>query len=146
MQDTFNLKGESTDEIGEEIIPVLIVEPQINIVRSSATVNVLSVTLFTTPTDKDFFLTSINLSAKFKTGGASTVVRFVATIDGVLNTFIRLVNIAGEGTTTQMSIPFQKPIKVDRGSVISAACDVAEVNTAYSGGFTGYTVETTKNS
>ena len=102
------LKEKVPNQLASKIVPVLSVNPfrVANIVRYGNA----SGTIYTTPTDTDFFLTGFNMSAL--TG--SCILSII--IDGATVTLARIEAGAGLITATANNFPF--PIKLDRGSNI----------------------------
>ncbi len=145
MSDTFNLKGESTDEINDVIVPVIVVEPKIDIIKNTVVVNATSGTVYTTPTDKDFFLTSASLSVAKDVTSTSTFTRLKIVVDGISLIILSIATMTLTVQNDSISNSF-KPIKLDRNSTIQIlnSTNVATLNTEAT--IQGYTVETVKNS
>lgn len=142
-----NLKGESTSEISEEIIAVIPIIPKCNIVRSIRAINASNVvTLFTTPTDKDFYLTNAALNFIKDASATSTVSDITVYIDGVLQTLLRIDQITLTAQTGSIAESYPIPIKIDRGTNITVEHGTAVANITTSGMIKGYTVETKNGS
>jgi len=122
------------NKLGEVVMPVMEVNPKLlkiaNIVRSATAVNSTSSNMYTTPTDRDFYLTFANISVLKDVTSTSTETSIKVTIDGVLH---RLISIAGISLTPQTlgtSQSFNIPIKIDRGTAIMVTngTNVANIN------------------
>lgn len=91
--------------------------PCVDIVRHGI-MSSTTVTLFTTPADKDFFLTSCSVSilSSGLSGGNGGV---FSTFNGTQRYLLACQAPVDELTTSNNSIVFNPPIKMDRGVVIS---------------------------
>lgn len=145
MSDIFNLKGESTDEISNEILPVINIHPKVNITRAVYAANAASTTIYTTPSDKDFFLTTVSLQVIRSTASVNVVVPLKAYIDGVLQTIISVAGITLVAQDQAVALSFPIPIKIDRGTAIVVTISDTTPVIAIVGSVSGYTVETIKN-
>jgi len=145
MSDTFNLKGESTDEILDNIVPVVIVEPKVDIVIGSTLDNGTSLTLYTTPTDKDFYLTTAQMNVIKDVTSTSNRSRLLVTINGVSQQLLTLASLTLTPQNITVAQNYRIPIKLDRntGVIITNSTNVANISTSAS--ISGYTVETVKN-
>lgn len=141
----FNLKtGDALSEISPIIQPSIEILPRINIARQVTATNATSATVYTTPTDKDFYLCTVQLAFIKDVTSTSTQLAMTTTIDGVACTLIRVPHITltvGQGST---SISYPIPVKIDRGVTIAVTSSTNVANVAVSGVITGYTVETVK--
>lgn len=111
------------------------------IVLSNTCVNSTSSTIYTTPTDRDFYLTSAQLSMIKDAGALSTYSAINCTINGDAN--VRLIRVIGLATTAQtesLSISFPAPVKVDRGTAITVINSNAGANVSASGLIAGYLI------
>ena len=134
-------KEQAPTQLAEKVVPVMEVNPKLlrvcNIVRS--TLLIAPTTLYTTPTDRDFYIVSAWIQASGAEASASRII--TVTIDKVAQVLLQNL-IFGGGTattcpTTSNSINPVFPIKLDRGSniVISGTGANGAV------GIIGYTVE-----
>jgi len=133
----FNLKGESTSEINDIIMPIIPIEPVINIVK----VGTADATIYTTPTDKDFYLCAAYITNQGGVGAAGTEGYITAYIDGVN---VRIASIQHPTTTASAENEFfayPRDIKIDRGTAIAIT---GGVGLSVKGIIYGYTVETIK--
>lgn len=112
------------DYVKGDVQPVVEIDkPILNVSRSNSTAATTSATIYTTPTDRDFYLTNVSLSyIKNATcdlaTGSYTLTCF---IDGQNVQLIRIPILTltlQEGT---INIDFDKPMKIDRNTVIGLA-------------------------
>lgn len=143
----FNFK--SNEAIGAEVeglLAVVPIQPIQRICRRGSAANATSVTIFTTPTDKDFYLTSAVLTVIKDVTSTSTSSAINVTIDGVA---VQIIDIAGITLTVQneaANITFAGDgIKVDRGTNITVTNSSNVANIRASACIHGYTQETTAN-
>lgn len=140
----FNCKGEYLEEIGDEIIPVVVVERYANIVREAEGAGTGTVTAYTTPADKDFFLTGFNMNYSTDAACDTTSLSVQVFIEGVSRLLIRRKKITLTAASETVVREFSKPIKIDRNTAITLVCSFAAGNCPRSLTICGYTVETVK--
>lgn len=143
----FNTK--STETIGNEVLPYI--TPTIAVTRfcdvifDNVASNTTSTTIYTTPTDKDFYLVGAILSFVKDGTSTSTSSSITATIGGVSNKVIlRLATLTLTAERGQISYNPSIPIKIDRGTNIAVTNSSGTANITARGVIHGYTVETTK--
>lgn len=135
-QRIFNTKTNNiSDEVGD-IIPVVPVLPVCRIVRSSA-----SGTVYTTPSDKDFYLTGFSMSFSKDVAATGSVMTLSAIIDGVSQVLHRFAAITLTAERDSIAIDLSFPIKIDRGTNITIGL-TGTFNSAPAA-IRGYTQETT---
>lgn len=140
-----NLKnGDMMPEEIEGIVAVIPITPKANIVRGDSAVNTATITPYTTPTDKDFYLTSIQFSIIKDVTNQATYYRINGTIEGVSKRIAQIQCITLTPQYSNGHITFNPPIKLDRGTNVQGVVDSAVANVSISLSLTGYTVETTK--
>lgn len=127
--------GEDITQVAEFIQPVISLHPKINIVRVNA---------YTTPTDKDFYLTNITLTGTHAAADTGTIVIMRAFVDGVQQTLLRLPGISLVAQEPMViSENYQtSPIKIDRGTAIDISATGTWTTTG--GTIKGFTMETNK--
>jgi len=145
-QRVFNTKGEHlSDDVIPTIQPVIQVAPVARIVRNGNTSATGSLTPYTTPTDKDFYLTAIGLSySKNVTCDVATGnVQLNITVDGASVAVIALAmqTLTAQDGTAYISFPI--PIKVDRGTAITGTNSYTAGAMRRTGVVVGYTEEVT---
>jgi hypothetical protein len=151
IQKSFNIitnvdpaSGEIPNRINESIQPVIILNNLIkpcNIAFQNTATNSTNSTIYTTPTNADFYLCSISLGAIKDVTATSTASSISGTIGGVST---RLVEIpfftltAGSGSN---SITFNPPLKMDRGTGITVNNTTSVANVTAWGGIAGFTYD-----
>lgn len=134
---------------GANIIPVPVPVVETNpkmlrrceIVKTASAANATSATIYTTPADKDFYLSAVGLSCIKDATSTSTLSSIVTT---VLGSSVVVIGIAGFTLTAQndtMTLNFPVPIKVDRNVVISVNNSTNVANVTSRGSIAGYIVE-----
>jgi hypothetical protein len=138
MNRILNLKSmDSTNEVAEYIQPTIEITPKCNIVKSAN-----SGTIYTTPSDKDFYLTNTLLSVGHAAADGGTAAFIQGYINGVLTTITRIQMVTLALSNPIITETFNYPIKIDRATAISIGVSgaLSDVNA----NIKGYTVETTK--
>ncbi len=116
-----------SDEVSPNLVAVVPITPVCRIIKAAGSSATGTMNVWTTPTDKDFYLTGANLSMvkdaanDMATGNVSLAVF----VDGVaVNPIgIALLTLTAQNQTVQAN--FSIPIKLDRGSVISVGATYA---------------------
>lgn len=130
----FNLKGVNFDEIEDTIIPNIPIHPRINVVKAVGAAG----NIYTTPTDKRFYLQSIWISIRNAAANAGTNCYIQATISGVANTIIACQLVPSADNAAYASLTFPIPILIDSGTNIAATA--ANIGALFLG-LNGYTEE-----
>ncbi len=147
MADKFNLKGESTTDVYDAIMPCVNVIPKIDVIRNAVIDDATSpgVELYTTPSDKDFYLQSI-IMAVIKDANATSVQTFLqVTIEGSLKILAAIPGISLTAQSEVLTLSYPIPIKIDRGTVIQIRNSAAVATIRSRCQITGYTEEVVKN-
>ena len=141
----FNTKVDDhiSDQVAPIIQPVIEIKPFSNIVASTSRGSKGTSTIFTTPAEKDFYLTSVGMSAQFDATADNLVVEIRAAINGVTKTLIDIRKLTTTAITAQPFVSYDMPIKIDRGTTIIVQSVFTVGAGSFSGYITGYTVETT---
>ncbi len=133
-------------QLAEKVVPVMEVNPKllrrINVMKKGAASNATSSTIYTTPTDKDFFLTNATICAWKDVTAVAASQRLNVTIDGAVTpifTIETLTLTAIQPVTA--SLNFSCPLKIDRGTGISVTNDNATANTKVAATIFGYLVD-----
>ncbi len=110
---------EAPNYTSNQIVPVVDINPKITtIARANSSTDTNAITLYTTPTDKDFFLTYCVLSLT-KTAASDNVLSYIRIQQDGAN---RVINVIVTQTTTagshQSTISFPYPIRCDRNTAI----------------------------
>jgi hypothetical protein len=134
-----------SDNVSPNLVPVITVDPIVRIVRNGNTSSTGTFTVYTTPSDKDFYLTAIELTmAKDVTCDAATgSVGMNITVDGVSVAVVTIAFITLTAQTSTVVVPFTFPIKVDRGTTITGSVTFTAGAMRRSCCIYGYTEEVT---
>lgn len=124
--------------------PVIEVNPRLlrrcSIVKTNTLSNGTSATIYTTPTDADFFLVGGFVSYTKDATSTSTNSNLRVTIDGATADVLIISGLTLTAEGKAASISFPVPIKVDRGTNILLLNSTAVANIRSHGGITGYLV------
>ena len=111
----------STDLVPRTIVgniqPVFEVNRKIGIIRSVSRATTGASTIYTTPSDRDFFLAQVFLSYMQDVSGSGTSV-FVQIVQDGVTYYVLLPKLTLTATTRDINVTFPIPIKVDRGTTI----------------------------
>ena len=113
-------------ELAEKVIAVMETNPKIlksyTVIASAAETNpAAAATLYTTPTNQDFYLCDVSLELiKNATSDLSTGIfcSLTAVVGGVTRTLMAIPGITLTAQTASKTMTFAHPIKIDRGSAI----------------------------
>ena len=113
---------EGVDVIPKTITPTIqpvydVYKRYSNVVRSSSRTTTGSTTIYTTPTDRDFFLTNIYMSNQSDATCDSTSIFIQFTVLGVV-TYYLFPKLTLTALNQTNNIQFAAPIRVDRGTSI----------------------------
>ena len=118
-QRIFNLRSDSlSSEVGENIIPVVNITPTINIARGISSSVTGSSTVYTTPTDKDFYLTNITMELTCDSTADLTSVSITVTVEGVSRSILVIPKqslTAVSNLTNSLNLQ-TLPLKLDKGT------------------------------
>lgn len=138
----FNLKnGDQMPDEVEGPVAVIPLTNVVRIVRSASANNAASGTVWTTPAEKDFYLTGVILTTTKDATSTATNIQLTAFIDGVGQPIVRIRGITLTAMSQTVPISFSVPIKIDRNTQINIANDSAVANIATSAVIFGYTEE-----
>lgn len=135
-----------TSLVGDVLVPVVIIGRYANIVSASSRAVTGTGIFFTTPANKDFYLTSLYMSSASDATADNVRTVLRVSVKGVLHELLVLRKITATETVQSQFMPFPMPLKLDRGTNINiitaftAGAETAEFS------LTGYTVETVANS
>lgn len=136
----YNNESEAPNQVSNVVIPVFeVARPVHNIVRSAAAMNTTA-TIYTTPTDKDFFLSHAILNSDDGSAGDGYI---TITIDGATQKLLYF-DTAGTTMSQNQFIGGNLNIKIDRGTNITLTSGGAGIKAQAS--IIGYTKETLKKS
>jgi hypothetical protein len=131
-------------ELAEKVVPVMEVNPRllrkVNLIKGSAAAAGGNVTMYTTPTDKDFYLTYANLSMSKIVTDSNDYLALVIAIPGFASAAV--LNLCGTTLKVEnmaVSQCFEPPILLTRGSTLVLTKNAANSSTCCCIG--GYTVD-----
>ena len=132
-------------KINDSVQPVININPKdyrrCNIIKRASALNSTSATIYTTPTDKDFYLVGATLSLIKDATSTSTYSALDVTINGARGEIIYIPTITLTAETQSLSISLPFPILVDRNTTIRVLNGTNVANITSSGTIVGYTVE-----
>lgn len=130
-------------KVSEAILPVVDVNPKkIEIVKRSVITDSLSGTIYTTPTNKDFYLHALHLSGFKSNATGCTGFAINATINGVTSVLIDLNHAALTAMTeAHTSLSLNIPVKIDRNTAITVTSNNADTLNRVSGIIYGYELD-----
>lgn len=131
--------------VAGQIIPVVDVNPKharrCLVARRATATNATTATIYTTPSDKDFFLNSLSVGYIKDATSTSLYSGITATIDGVARELLLIPGITLTAANGSVSVSFPVPLKVDRGTSILCVNSTNVANVSCISCITGYTVE-----
>jgi len=144
----FNTKG--NDNILNDVSPVI--QPIIEVKRpgkifevSGTLQNATSQTIFTTPNDKDLYLTSGTFSfIKDATSTATELTLKIYDYNGVQRSLIRVMCLTLTAQSNVIPFTFPLPIKLQRNTIITLTSDTNVATIRVGASLQGYEVETTR--
>lgn len=135
------------NQLADKVVPVMEVNPKLfrisNVVRNINTTASGAQTMYTTPTDKEFYLTGLYFSI-IKDAAcdmASGAVTINASVDGVSRTLFGIAVLTATAQNSSITFSFPTPVKVDKGAGIVYSGTFAAGTCARTGGINGYLVE-----
>jgi len=136
----------ATDVIPKQVLPTIqpvfeVKRRVCNIVRSATATNATSATLYTTPSNQDFYLIGATLGAFKDATSTSTFSALQVTIDGTARNLLLLPTLNGASAEPFLSISTNPnaPIKVDRNTTINVINDTNAAEIRASATIMGYT-------
>lgn len=134
-------------KVNDSVQPVININPKdyrrCNIVKVGSATNA-NATIYTTPTDKDFYLVGACISRIKDAASDETFSSIALTIDGDTSStnILRLSGITLTADSKELSSDFTCPIRLKRGSTITLARTASTAGVlTYSATIWGYTVE-----
>jgi hypothetical protein len=135
------------NQIAEKVVPTMEVNPKIlqklNYAHSNTATNATSVTIYTTPTDQDFYLSAVTLSLIKDVTSTSVKSAVTATINGVAQDLLSIPGITLTAQTAQISLSLPRDLKIDRGTNIVVTNSTNVANILATGVIFGYLVYNT---
>lgn len=136
-------EGYLPKKLGDTIIPVINVTPKDvktqDIFKHGSASNATSATLYTTPTDQDFYLTHAELAVIKDATSTSTESSILLTQDGVAKRVCYLPSITLTAQTLSQSSTF-RPMLLSRGTTITITNSTNAANIKTTGCIIGFTM------
>lgn len=134
------------NKLASSVVPVMEVNPkllrEINLNKYGTASNSTSAILYTTPTDKDFYITSAQISLIKDATSTSTETYISCEMEnGSLGILIDISTFTLTAQTAQNSISFPFPIKIKRGTNITINNTTNVANIRSSATITGYLID-----
>jgi hypothetical protein len=144
VQRIFNFKQGDTipADVGNMLVPTIPIERYCNIVKSGTNSNATSTTIYTTPSDKDFYLTAFSMSLIKDVNAAGVAFSLKIYVDAVQIAVLTISSLTLTVHSSQLNMALKYPIKVDKGTIISLTSNSAVGNFIQACNIIGYTVET----
>lgn len=129
-------------EFAEKVIAVAEVNPKllkiVDICRDATATNAVVATIFTTPTDKDFYLTNAQLSIIKDVTSTSATSYIDCVINNVTTTLLSIPSFTLTVQNQTTSVNFRFPLKIDRGTSIRVLNGTNVANISAAGNIQGY--------
>jgi len=106
-----------SDEVSGPVAVIPISPVTKTLARATSTATAAS-TVYTTPVDKDFYLTGITLGMTKDATCDNTIVQVAVTVDGTQTIIIDVPSQSVTAYSTQVPVQFIPPLKLDRGQPI----------------------------
>jgi hypothetical protein len=111
------------------------------ILRSTALTSTGVGTIFTTPSDRDFFLTAATMSIQCDSTATTTAYSMKMFVEGVSKALISISKITLTTTSKELAICLKFPLKLDRGTTITLNQTFGAGVSVMSGTITGYVTD-----
>lgn len=135
--------------LANAIVPVIDVNPKAykvaNIIRSVANSTSGATTVYTTPTDRDFYLTNAYVSYMANATSDDVGVTLQSTAQGELAGIIGIRKLALTAHSNNSEVVYPTPLKLDRGVAIVFSTTFSVGAVTREAGITGYTIEPFEN-
>ena len=130
--------------LNDKVIPVIDVNPKharvCDIVKTAVAQNATSATVYTTPTDQDFYLVGWNLNLIKDATSTSTASGIKFTVNGAQAAHSRIASLSLTAQTANIVVVLDKPIKLDRNTTVTIENGTNVANITLYGTIFGYTV------
>jgi len=144
---SLQVSGGIPNQLAEKVVPVMEVNPKllrrINIVKQISKTASGSSTIYTTPTDKDFYLCTalLSCSSDAANDGTNFYLQCIPDEIGQTTNLIHITKITLSAINQSLVEYFFNPIKIKRNSVIAISHTFTAGVANFSGSITGYTVD-----
>jgi len=126
------LTGSFPNKLASAVVPVMEVNPKLlrrtTIIREKLVTNTAEATIYTTPTNQDFYLTGISMAYIKDATSQSTYQRVLVVTNGATSNIAYLPQITLTAGQANHFISFDKPVKIDRNTNISGGVGNATAN------------------
>ena len=139
-----NLKAEGFDSELVPFTPVIPITPRADIVKSFTQGTSGSITIYATPTGKQFYLTSLQLWFQKDATNDCTAIGISATVQGASVNLMSQRCLTTTATAHGITLSFPVPVLIDEGTNITCFGTFTVGSLARSGSLTGYTIEVSK--
>lgn len=137
-------KDKVPNQIADKVVPVMEVNPKmlkyVNVIKRASVINATSTTIYTTPTDRDFYLTSAQLSLIKDATSTSATSAIAVTLKGD-STAVNILEISSITLTAQenaVANSYTIPILLERNTTIAVTNSTNVANIRASGCIQGY--------
>lgn len=131
--------------LSQQVVAVMEVNPKLlrraNTVKSGTASNALTQTIFTTPTDFDFYITGACLSMIKDATSQSVISTISAFVNGANQRVLAISGITLTAQADTIYATFSPPLKVDRGTAITVTNSNLTANVRADASIIGYSVE-----
>lgn len=133
--------------LSETVAPVMEMNPELlrrcNVVANTSRSTTGTSTVYTVPSDKDFFLTSAQMSASYDATADSTNSFLTVTLDDGASSArpLQLMKQTTTASSLTQGLSFVPPIKLKRGTTVGLNLSFSVGSGNGSANITGYTVE-----
>jgi len=138
-----NTKGFNLDEEVSGLVAVIPITSIPRIVRGTSRTTTGNSTIYTTPSDKDFYLTGFYISATADVASDCVLYNFQITVDGVSQRIFSMVKTTLTAFNQTQFVALPIPIKIDRGTAITIGQSFTVGTSTVASAIYGYTEETT---
>lgn len=142
MNRILNLKGESTNEIEDVIVPIIPIQRRADIVRTLTKTSTGGSLVFTTAADKDTYITAVSLNYSADNASDGVKISLSGTVDGVSREILTLCKITLTAANHTCSLCFTNPIRLDRNTSVTLTHAFTVGTERSCCNVIGYTVET----
>ena len=135
--------------LAESIVPVIDINPQharvCDIVKTNASSTTGAITIYTTPSDKDFYLTGYNIVVSSNVTADNTSLQLSITVDKLTVTLADIRKQSVTAGNLSAAQDFSVPIKIDRATAITLETTFTVGGAVKAGTIMGYTVDAIEN-
>jgi hypothetical protein len=142
------LNSKGNDYLSDEVtgpVAVIPLDHVARIAKFGSCEDATSGTVWTTPPDKDFYLTNAMLVMVKDALATTTEVSMRCQVDGVLTRIVAIPCIGLTAATHDLTVTFNPALKCDRNTVIQIITNSATAKVKAFGTIQGYVEEVTQN-